>query len=403
MTDRDAKPNAVERSGTAEPRHRHPVLLGVIIALIAFNLRPAVASIGPVLPEIQAELPLSGTAAAVLTLLPVLCFGLVAVVAPRLARRAGIEPVLLGVAVVVAIGLLVRVLDGPWLLFAGTAVVGGAIAIGNVLVPPLIKRDFPHHTGLMMGVYTMTVSGSAAVAAGLTVPLGDALGLGWRGALAVWSVPALVAAVGWLPCLRARTRPAEPPRGRRMTGSALAWQVTLYFGLQSLSFYAVLAWLPSIYREFGFSPAAAGFLLAVSGLVQIPVALLLPTLASRSTNQVAHVSVCTVLIGCGLSGVLLAPLSAPFLWVVLIGAGQGGAFALGLNLFVLRTRTVYDAARLSAMAQSIGYTICSVGPLLVGVLHDVTGSWYWPLLLLVTLLLPQLVFGGLAARARTIG
>ena len=165
MTDRDAKPNAVERSRTAEPGHRHPVLLGLIIALIAFNLRPAVASIGPVLPEIRADLPLSGTAAAVLTLLPVLCFGLLAVAAPRLARRAGIEPVLLGVAVVVAVGLLVRVLDGAWLLFAGTAVVGGAIAIGNVLVPPLIKRDFPHHTGLMMGVYTMTVSGSAAVAA----------------------------------------------------------------------------------------------------------------------------------------------------------------------------------------------------------------------------------------------
>ncbi len=402
-TERDARPRAAGHSGTADPGHRHPVLLGVVIALVAFNLRPAVASIGPVLPEMRADLPLSGTAAAVLTLLPVLCFGLLAVAAPRLAARAGIEPVLLAVAVVVAVGLLVRVLDGAWLLFAGTAVVGGAIAVGNVLVPPLIKRDFPRRAGLMMGVYTMTVSGSAAAAAGLTVPLGDAIGLGWRGALAIWSVPALFAVAGWLPCIRSRTRPPERPRGRPLKRRALAWQVTLYFGLQSLSFYAVLAWLPSIYRGYGLSPAGAGFLLAVAGLVQIPVALALPALASRSPNQVTYVAAATLLIGCGLAGVLLAPLTAPFLWAVLIGVGQGGAFALGLNLFVLRTRSVYDAARLSAMAQSIGYTLCAVGPLLVGVLHDVTGSWDGPLLLLVTLLVPQLVFGGLAARDRTIG
>jgi CP family cyanate transporter-like MFS transporter len=401
--DRDAGPATAQLSGAAEPGRRHPVLLGLLIALVAFNLRPAVASIGPVLPEMRTDLSLSGTAAAVLTLLPVLCFGLLAISAPRLAARAGIEPVLLGVMVAAAVGLLVRVLDGPWLLFAGTAVVGSAIAVGNVLVPPLIKRDFPRRTGLMMGVYTMTVSGSAAAAAGLTVPLGEAIGWGWRGALAVWSMPALLAAAGLLPYLRARTRPAQSPRGQRLTGSGLAWQVTLYFGLQSLSFYAVLAWLPSIYREYGFSPAAAGFLLAVAGLVQIPVTLALPALASRSTNEVAYVVACTVLIGCGLSGVLLTPLSAPFLWAVLIGIGQGGAFALGLNLFVLRTRSVSDAARLSAMAQSIGYTLCAFGPLLVGVLHDVTGSWHVPLLLLVVLLMPQLVFGALAARARTIG
>lgn len=383
--------------------HRHAVLLGFVIALVAFNLRPAVASIGPVLPEIRAGLPLSGTGAAVLTLLPVLCFGLLAVVAPRLAVRAGIERVLFGVMVTVAVALLVRVLDGPALLFVGTALVGSAIAIGNVLVPPLIKRDFPQRTGLMMGVYTMSVSGSAAVAAGLTVPLGNAIGLGWRGALAVWLVPAVLAAVAWLPYLRERTRPAPPAPGTPLRGSALAWQVTLYFGLQSLSFYAVLAWLPSMYREYGFSATAAGLLLSVSGLVQIPVALLLPALASRAANQVVHIAACTVLIGVGLAGVLLAPLSAPYLWVVLVGVGQGGAFALGLNLFVLRTRSVRDSARLSAMAQSIGYTICAVGPLLVGVLHDLTGSWGWPLALLLVLLVPQLIFGGLAGRARTIG
>jgi MFS transporter, CP family, cyanate transporter len=392
-----------EDSGGPDVALRHPFLLGLVVALAAVNLRPAVASVGPVLPEMRADVPLSGTGAAVLTFAPVLCFGVLAGVAPRLARRLGIEPVLLAVVVAVAAGLAVRVLDGPVLLFVGTVVAGGAIAVGNVLVPPLIKRDFPSRAGLMMGVYTMAVSGSAAAAAGLTVPLGDAIGLGWRGALAVWAVPAVLAAVAWLPRARAHTRTAQPPPSGTLRRNALAWQVTLYFGLQSLSFYAVLAWLPSIYRDYGFGAAEAGVLLSASGLVQLPVALVLPALAGRAANQIGYIVACTLLIGVGLVGVLLAPIAAPYLWVVLIGVGQGGSFALGLNLFVQRTRRVADTARLSAMAQSIGYTICAFGPLLVGVLHDVTGSWTPPLALLLVLVLPQLVFGVLSGRARTLG
>jgi MFS transporter, CP family, cyanate transporter len=383
-------------------RHRHPLLLGLVVALVAFNLRPAVASVGPVLPEVRADLSLSGVGASFLTFLPVLCFGLLAVAAPRLARRRGIESVLLGMLVVVAVGLAGRVVDGSGLLYLGTALAGGAIAVGNVLVPPLIKRDFPDRTGLMMGVYTMAVSGSAALAAGLTVPVGDAIGFGWRGALGVWAVPAVLAAAIWLPQVRAHTRPAEPPPGPSLVRNGLAWQVTVYFGLQSLSFYAVLAWLPSIYREYGMSPAAAGLLLSVAGLVQIPVALVLPPLATRAANQVGYIAGSTLLIGLGLAGVLFAPTSAPYLWAVLIGVGQGGCFALGLNLFVLRTRRVHETAQLSAMAQSIGYVICAFGPLLVGLLHETARSWTVPLVLLLVLLLPQLVCGMLSGRARTI-
>jgi CP family cyanate transporter-like MFS transporter len=376
------------------------VLLALSVVVVAINLRPAVAGVGPVLPELRAGLPLSGAGAAVLTTLPVLCFGLLATVAPRLARRYGIEPVLVGVMAALAVGALARVLDGPALLFAGTVVAGGAIAIGNVLLPPLIKRDFPERSGLMMGVYTMAVSGSAAVAAGLAVPLADA-GLGWRGAIGAWAVPAAVAAVAWLPRMRGHTRPpAAPPGGRSVLRDPLAWQLTVFFGLQSLSFYAVLAWLPSMYRDFGTTPAVAGFLLSVSGLVQIPVALVVPSLANRAAHQVWYAVAGTAAIGIGLTGVLLAPMAAPYLWVALIGAGQGGCFALGLNLFVLRTERVADTARVSAMAQSIGYTLCAFGPLLVGLLHDATGTWSVPLVLLLALLAPQLVCGALAGRAR---
>ena len=255
----------------------------------------------------------------------------------------------------------------------------------------------------MMGVYTMAVSGAAAVAAGIAVPLADASGLGWRGSLGAWAVPAALAALAWLPRTRGHTRPpASPAPGRSLLRDPLAWQLTIFFGLQSLSFYAVLGWLPSMYRDFGATPAVAGFLLSFSGLVQIPVSLVVPSLANRATHQVGYAVGGTALIGAGVAGVLLAPMAAPYLWVALIGAGQGGCFALGLNLFVLRTERVVDTARVSAMAQSIGYTLCAFGPLLVGLLHDATGSWTAPLVLLLALLGPQVVCGALAGRNRTV-
>ena len=255
----------------------------------------------------------------------------------------------------------------------------------------------------MMGVYTMAVSGAAAAAAGVAVPLADASDLGWRGSLGVWAAPAAVAALAWLPRTRGHTRPpAAPAPGRSLLRDPVAWQLTIFFGLQSLSFYAVLGWLPSMYRDFGATPAVAGFLLSFSGLVQIPVSLVVPSLANRTTHQVGYAVGGTALIGAGVAGVLLAPMAAPYLWVALIGAGQGGCFALGLNLFVLRTERVVDTARVSAMAQSIGYTLCAFGPLLVGLLHDATGSWTAPLVLLLALLGPQVACGALAGRNRTV-
>jgi len=176
--------------------------------------------------------------------------------------------------------------------------------------------------------------------------------------------------------------------------------VTLFFGLQALSFYAVLAWLPSIYRDHGYSPAAAGLLLSVSALLQIPITLALPGVATRLRDQRLLAAGCTLLTAAGLAAVLLAPTGAPYLWMVLIGAGQGAAFAVGLTLFVLRARTAAETARLSAMAQTFGYLVAAGGPLLVGTVHDVTRSWTPALLLLLALAVPQLVTGVLAGHAR---
>ena len=352
-------------SESAAAALRHPLLLGLAVVVVAANLRPALASVGPVLDDVRADLGLTGTTAALLVSLPVLCLGLLAPLAPRLARRWGIEPVLMMVLAAIGAGLVMRVLGNTGPLFVGTVVASGAIAVANVLLPALIKRDFPRHSGTMIGVYTMALSGSAAVAAAATVPLGDAIGFGWRGALGVWVLPAVLALMLWIPFTGGHTPPpaTERTRGSLLT-DPLAWQVTLFFGLQSLCFYAVLSWLPSLYRDHGYSPAAAGFVLSAMTFVQIPVTLILPRFAARAPDQRMYVAATTTLTAAGLTGVLLAPTTLPYVWAGLMGAGIGGSFALGLLLFVVRSRVPADTARVSAMAQTFGYVIAASGPLL---------------------------------------
>jgi CP family cyanate transporter-like MFS transporter len=303
---------------------------------------------------------------------------------------------------VLVTGLLVRVLGGTAALFAGTVLASGAIAVANVLLPALVKRDFPASTGTMMGVYTMSLSGSAAVAAGTTAPLAEATG-GWRGGLGAWAVPAAVALLVWVPLARGRRARTEEGGGRPLRGDALAWQVTAFFGLQSLSFYAVLSWLPTIYRDAGYSAVAAGAVLSGSALVQIPVTLLLPRFASRARTQRPHALAATAATAAGLAGVLAAPTAAPYLWAVLLGVGQGAAFAVALTLLVLRARDPADTAGLSAMAQSVGYVLAASGPFVVGAVHDRTGGWTLPIALLLLLLVPQAVAGALAGRPRHVG
>jgi CP family cyanate transporter-like MFS transporter len=385
--------------------NRRPALLAAGVLLVAANLRPALASVGPVLTDVRDDLGLSSTSAALLTTLPVLCLGLLAPLAPRLGRRFGIEPVLGGVLALLVVALLARLGTGTAGLFVGTAVAAGAIAVANVLVPAFVKREFPGRTGVLMGAYTMALAGSAAVAAGLTVPLAGLLGGGWRAGLGVWAVPAVVTLALWLPAVRSHTAPpaspAAPGATVRLLRSPLAWQVTAFLGLQALGFYAVLAWLPTVYQDQGWSAPAAGVLLSVSVLVQMPVSLLLPVLATRARDQRLYAVGTALASAAGLLGVVLAPGGA-WLWAVLLGIGQGGSFALALTLLVLRAATTAGSARLSALAQTVGYTVAAAGPLLLGLLHDASGGWDVPLLWLVALTVVQLVTGVLASRARTV-
>lgn len=401
-------PSSPAAHGVTRPgsHARRQLLLALAIALTAANLRPALASVGPVLDDLRTDLGLTTTDAALLTTLPVLCLGLLAPLAPRLTGRLGLERALFATLVVLLAGLLLRPSAGPLILFAGTVAAAGGIAVANVLVPALVKRDFPRRTGTMMGIYTMGLTSFAALAAGATVPVVELLGGGWRVGLGGWAVPAVLALLVWLPLVRGGAAPATPAAAAppiRLRRDPLAWQVTLFFGLQSLSFYAVLAWLPSIYREAGFPPTSAGLLLSVSTVVQAPVSLLTPRLAARARDQRGLVAAAGLLMALGFLGVLLAPTAAPYLWVVTLGVGHGMSFALALLFTVLRTRTSAETARLSAMAQTLGYCIAAAGPLLVGALRSVSGSWTPALVLLLVLVVPQLAAGLGAGRALHVG
>jgi CP family cyanate transporter-like MFS transporter len=381
--------------------------------LVAINLRPAVASIGPVLHRIEIGNGLSTGWATALTALPVLCFGLLAPVAPVVARRLGVHGAV-GLAMCLLLaGQLIRLTPGVGFLFFGSALVGGSIAIGNVLLPVIVRRDFTDHAGTAMSIISACLIGFAALAAGVTVPVADALGGGWRPGLGIWAAPAAIAALIWLPALISRSaRPPDAPPAapavarrdalRRLRRNPLAWQVTLFFAVQSGGFYATLAWLPSIFRSHGASEADAGVLLSVTLIVGIFTGLTIPSLAGRLRDQRVLVAGTCLMSGLGWTGILVAPMSAPYLWVILLGLGQNGSFPLALMFIVLRGGSVRTTEDLSVMAQSVGYVLAALAPLAVGTIHGVTATWTPDLILWLVLLVPQLLLGLHAARARQI-
>jgi len=340
----------------------------------------------------------------------VLCFGLLAPLAPQLARRLGMHTAIAVAMVALMAGMLLRLVPGDVFLFLGTALAGAAIATGNVLMPVIVRRDFPDRTGTAMALSTTSLIGFAALAAGVTVPIANGLGGGWRPGLGVWAIPAVVAVLAWLPALVRRDvgagadarLAAHAPTVRPLLRQPLAWQVTLFFALQAGGFYSTLAWLPDIFRSHGAGDSQAGFLLSLSILVGLLTASTVPGLATRLRDQRWLVVVCCAVWAAGLAGILVAPMSAPYLWVVLLGLGQNATFPLALMLIVLRGGSVATTEGLSTLSQSVGYVIAAIFPLAVGALHGGTGSWTPALVLLLALLAPQLVFGLAAGRDRQL-
>lgn len=381
-------------------------LLAVAMLVVACNLRPPLTSVGPVLNEIRADHAGLGGLIGLLTMLPVLCMGLAGPLAPGLARRWGAERVVLAWMGVLIAGLALRALGAASALFAGTAIVGAAIGIIGVLLPGLVKRDFRDHGTLMTGLFTMCLCWGAAFSAGVMVPLTRFLDGAWPLALGAWAIPALCAALVWAPMLprRGGVVAAPPPPVRGLWRSPLAWQVTLFMGLQSSLAYAVFGWLAPILRDRGLDAATAGWLVSFSVVVQLPAALVAPILAGRARDQRLAVAMAVACTLSGLLGCLYAPVDGwlVWLWAAVLGIGQGAAFSVAVALIVLRSRDGHVAAQLSSMAQSVGYTLAAFCPMALGLLREAAGSWRpaGPLFIIVAVL--ALLFGLGAGRKLTL-
>jgi MFS transporter, CP family, cyanate transporter len=377
--------------------------VAAVFAAIIFaglNLRIAVASVPPLLDDLHVSSAVAGT----LTSIPLICFGVGALAAPVVGRRLGGEAALVAALLLVALGTSVRALPSTPALFTGTVFAGIGIAVGNVVVPAVIRGRAPEFLGPLMGLYTASLNIGAAAGGGIAVPLEHAFGV--RGSLAAWTVPAVAAAlVAAVVFALDRERHAgmrgAPAAGLTLLRSRLAWWVTLFFGVQSALFYSGLTWLPSILHDAGYSHSTAGALLAVYALVGVPPALFAPVLAARARDQRLLLVVFAGLELLAVFGLLVARGVAP-LWVVVYAIGQGGSFALALTLVVLRAPNPRRVAELSAMAQAGGYALAALGPLVAGLLHAATGGWTAPLVFLLSLGVPIMVAASIAGKPRYV-
>ena len=377
--------------------------------LVAVNLRGAIAAVSPVLPEVRADLGLSPAVAGLLTALPVLCFAVVAPGAAWMGRRVGLERAILLGCLGIAVGTVARALGGSSVLLLGTLVVGAAMTLGNVLVPVVVKRDFAARANAVTGLYTAALCAGAAATAALTAPL--AAVSSWRYGLAVWALLAVLAAVVWVMATRGRHEAPgtldavslRPTAASRVWRHPVSWAVALLLGAQSVTYYSVTAWLPTLLvDDVGLDLETAGVGMSVFQVLGIAGTLLIPALAMRRPHQ----GWLGLLVAGGwavmLGGLLLWP-AAWVVWTVVGGVAQGAGISLAFTLLVLRSHDPEVARDLSGMTQLVGYTLGAAGPVVVGVLYESTGGWTAPLLLLLAVTAMTGAAGVAAGRDRTIG
>lgn len=414
---------SVETPGVAA-RAVSPALAIAGILLIATNLRMPMTSASPLLPRIREDVGLSAASASFLISLPLLCFAVFSPIVPRLAARFGLAHSLFGALIAVNVGIVLRSWVGSFGLWAGTVLIGVGIAIMNVLLPALIKRDFPDHAGTLTGVYSAFQSLMAALAAAVAVPIAGLPGWGWQGALGLTLGAGLIGVAVFAPQVRAdhvvrrqqvlarnqatpasaaasaEASPAAAARPRSLLRSPLAWVITAFMGFQSTLFYSVLTWWPAIEMSSGVSEESAGFHIAVIQASGIVGSLVAGWLMRRDVvGSTVLVAVSTVIVV--LAGTMFVPQLA-LLWALLLGTAQGGLFTVALTLFGARARTPMSAARLSGMAQTFGYVVAASIPPVLGVVREATGSWTASLWILLGVAVITLVAGLVSAKPRYV-
>ncbi len=372
------------------------VLVGIVV--LAFNLRPAAVSVGPVLDEIRGGLGMSGTEAGILTSLPVVAFAVFGALAPRVARLVGTHRLTLLALAGVVLGLFGRSrVDGVLAFLVLSLVALAGMATANVLLPSLVKAHFPDRVGLLTALYSTSLACGLALASVATVPISSTVG-DWRDGLAAWALTAAVAALPWILLVRHDRRRADAGPGPSPIGLAsvartrIGILMALFFGLQSLQAYAIFGWFAAIFRDAGHSAATAGLLLGVITGVTIPLSFVIPALAARREDQRPIVWAVVLCYPVGYTGMILAPYGGAWVWAVLIGIGTT-TFPLILTQIGLRARTAAGTAALSGFTQSVGYLLAAVGPFGIGLLHDLTDGWTVPLLVLMGLCVPLLLVG----------
>ena len=394
---------------TTETTRQQKFILIAGIILIASNLRAPITSVGPVVPEIQEALGLSNALTGLITTMPLLAFALLSPVASRMADRWRIETLLWAATWAIGFGLAIRASSNSALLFSGAALIGCGITFGNVLVPPFIKQQFPHKIGLVTGIYSVAMNISASLASGFSIAIGHWTGMGWKGSIGVWLVLSVIAVAVWIPQLKQRRHKApagetvaRAESGKSMLRSRLAWCITIFMGLQSLLFYCSVAWLPVVLQDWGMASEASGWVLSFVQFTQLPTVFIGPIIAGRMKNHMPLVWF--------IGGTLILSIALIIGWrtqfiipaVILFGLGTGLAFSLVMMWFVLRTATTREAARISGMAQSAGYTLAAAGPPVFGALHDWTGTWEAPFLLLAAAIIILFISGAKVARPQLI-
>jgi CP family cyanate transporter-like MFS transporter len=374
----------------------------VAFFLLAANLRPALTSVGPVLEAIRSSLGLPAAAAGLLTALPLLVFAGASPLA-SLGQVFGMERTLAGCLALTATGIAVRSLGSVTALFGGTLIFAIGIGVANVLVPSLIKRDFPRQVAGMTTAYVMVMSLTGAVATGLAVPLSAHLSGGWRSSLAVWGAFAAFALLCWLPEGRqARVAIATPKSNSAVSAkaiwrSALAWQVTVFMGLQFLIYYVTIGWIPLYLAERGESPTQAGWLLMLYQIVAFAAGFVAPMLMRLGGDQRTLAVLGSSVTALSTVGLLVAP-SLAGLWLCILGVSFGITFILAFALIGMRTRDHQRAAALSTLSQACAYLIAAIGPVAFGWLRDATSSWAVPMVSLAAVSLIQALAGFGAGR-----
>lgn len=386
-------------SGQINPKSGNLLLIAGIL-FIAINLRPAIATVGPLVSQIREASGLSNSMLGLLTTLPLLAFGIISSLTPLVTRRFGIGYTLLGALVLIALGIVIRSLDNVVYLFSGTILFGIGIAFGNVLLPSLTKQNFPSRYGIITSLYSAVMAIGASLAAGISVPLSKISGLGWKGTLAIWSIFAVLAIIVWLPQVSKFKKTEQ--RGTYLKSmlalgkKSLAWKIAFFMGLQSMTFYIILAWLPEILQSRGFDAHFSGWMLSLSQATGIVGSVVVPLWASKKKNQRGIVTTLCIFEAIGILGLLSSQMNMIVVWVSFIGFVLGGCFGLALLFIVLRSKDTNTTTELSGFAQSIGYLVAATGPILFGKIFDLTHSWTYPLALLLLVATIKL-YAGLGA------